>query len=92
MVLVNWVCEERRNSASFAQASLSRLSESCRISFLVLVRISRLGDQCQCWAIGSLAQARMARPSKVTMRLVHVKRETSFRRGVMCVWANDGLA
>ncbi|QCE11090.1 hypothetical protein DEO72_LG10g2323 [Vigna unguiculata] len=43
--LTNCVHEQRQNSASFAQASPSRLSESYRISFLVLVRVSRLGDQ-----------------------------------------------
>jgi len=34
LVLVNCVREQRRNSASFAQTSPSRLSESCRVSFL----------------------------------------------------------
>jgi len=32
------------NSASFAQASPSRLSESCRTSFLSLIRAARSGD------------------------------------------------
>ena len=44
------VCDQRRTSVIFAQASPSRLSESCRVSFWVLVRISRLGDLCQDWA------------------------------------------
>jgi len=37
MVLVVWMREQRRNSTNFAQASYSRLSESCRILILVLV-------------------------------------------------------
>jgi len=35
MDLVNCVRAQRQNSTSFAQASSSRLSESCRTSFLV---------------------------------------------------------
>jgi len=47
MVWVNCVREQRGNFASLAQASPSRLSESCKTSFLVLVRASCLGDLCQ---------------------------------------------
>jgi len=38
------VRDQSWNSASLAQASPSRLSESYRVSCLVLVRVSRLGD------------------------------------------------
>jgi len=44
IVLVNWVHDQRGNSTILAQASLSRPSESCRTSFLVLVRATRSGD------------------------------------------------
>jgi len=43
----NYVREQSQNPASLAQGSPSRLSESCRVSFLVMVRVSRLGDQGQ---------------------------------------------
>jgi len=38
------VRDQSWNFASLAQASPSRLSESCRVSCLVLVRVSHLGD------------------------------------------------
>ena len=65
---VNCAREQTRNPASLAQASPSRLSESCRVSFFVLVRVSRLGDHGRGWATQSLAQARDIRPSEVTRK------------------------
>jgi len=44
MVLVDFTHEQGKTSAIFAQASPSRLSESCRNSLLVLVRAFRSGD------------------------------------------------
>ena len=66
--LVVFACDQRRNSAIFAQAGSSRLSESCRVLFLGLVCVSRLGDQGQSWATWSLAQARDTRPSEVARK------------------------
>jgi len=83
MVLVFWVREQWRNSASFAQASPSRLGESCRNSFMVLVRAFHSGDEVWVWATRSLAQASEARLSEVAMRLVHVQRNFSSRREVL---------
>jgi len=40
------VFKQRRNSASFAQASPSRLSEGCRITSWLLAREICSGDQC----------------------------------------------
>jgi len=45
MVWLFFACDQRRTSAIFAQAGSSRLSESCKVLFLVLVRVSRLSDQ-----------------------------------------------
>ncbi|QCD87916.1 hypothetical protein DEO72_LG3g2456 [Vigna unguiculata] len=64
ILIKNSVCDQRRTSAIFAQASPSRLSESCRVSFWVLVRVFRLGNLCQDWATNTLAWAREARLSK----------------------------
>ena len=91
LVLVSYMREQRRNSDIFAQASHSRLSESCRNSSLVLVRASRSSDQFWSWATRPLAQARIARPSEVAMKQV-----TSCVQILVqardCVWANEGLA
>jgi len=43
LVVVDFRSEQGRTSAIFAQASYSRLSKSCRISFPVSVRAFRLG-------------------------------------------------
>jgi len=45
LVLASGVREQRQNSAILAQASPSRLSESCRSLFRVLVLAFRSGDQ-----------------------------------------------
>ena len=56
--------EQGWNSTSLAQESPSRLSKSCRVSCLVLVRVSRLGDFGRIERLGlslrreTLAQAR----------------------------------
>jgi len=91
-IVVVLVCDQRRTSAIFAQASPSRLSESCRVSFWVLVRVFRLGNLCQDWATNTLAWAREARLSEVAMKLVRVERDFSSRRGVLRCWATDNLA
>jgi len=43
LLLASCVCGQRRNSAILAQESPSRLSESCKSSFMVLVRMARSG-------------------------------------------------
>jgi len=50
--------KQRENSASLTQASVSRLSESCRTSFLLLYCVSRLGDPVSGLRDLSLAWAR----------------------------------
>ena len=70
-VVVNLVCKQWRTSTTSAQASYSRLGESCRISYQVLNHACRPGNQYQDWAIGSFAQTRMAHLSESRGNLNH---------------------
>jgi len=92
LVLVFLVHEQWRNSASFAQASLSRLDKSCRCLFRVLVRAFRSGDQVRGWATRSLAQARLARLNEVARKPGRFEHDFSPRREVLECWATDTLA
>jgi len=58
------MCKQRENSASLAQASVSRLNESCRTSFLLLYCVSHLGDPVSGLRDLSLARARDNRLSE----------------------------
>ena len=91
LVLVLLVHEQWRNSTSFARASLSRLGESCRSSFRVLVWVFRSGDQVRSWAKRSLTQARLARLSEVARKPGRFERDFSPRRGVLECWATYTL-
>jgi len=84
--LVNCVREQRRNSTTFTQASPSRLSESCRVSFLGFGScfsprrlVSGLSDQY------SRLGKREARLSEVVMNPVRVEHDFLSRRGVLRV-------
>jgi len=88
----NWVCEQSQNPASLAQASPSHLSESCRVSFFVLVHVSRLGNQGQGWATWSLAQERETPPSEVARKPGHFERDFSPMWEVLGFWATSMLA